>query len=61
MLYAVVYLYFLQPELTVHEGDDFAYVCLELQGAVHVEIWVNFTTESHSAIGINYVLHIKDA
>ena len=49
----VVYLYFLQRELRVQE-DDCARICLELQeadNAIKADIWVNFATSSHSAIG----------
>ena len=52
----MVYLYFSPPpELTVHENDSLAHVCLELQQAddpIQGEIWVNFTTADDSALGM---------
>ena len=55
--YAVVYLYFLQRKVAVYEEGGYAFVCLELQQAYYPikdDIWVNFTTTSHSAIGKNH-------
>ena len=54
VLIVVVYLYFLLHEVIVHENDSYAHICLELQQAeypIQGDIWVNFTTESHSASG----------
>ena len=57
----MIYLEFLQPELTVHENDSNASVCLELQQAyIHIEsdIWVNFTTADNSALGMEISMQL---
>lgn len=58
---AAVYLYFVERNITVHEDEGTAHVCLELQEAfapTQDEIWVTFTTQNSSAIGIANVVNV---